>query len=55
MSNDDLLRMLDLEGKEAPQQREALPIITAGEGSSDGESFWGRDAPLYQQETGRRP
>src|SRR4051812_21594823 len=30
MSNDDLLRMLDLEGKEAPQAKEALPI-TSGE------------------------
>src|SRR4051794_21300814 len=31
MSNDDLLRMLDLGGKEASPQGEALPI-TAGEG-----------------------
>lgn len=30
MSNDDLLRMLDLEGKEAPQTKESLPITTAG-------------------------
>lgn len=32
MSNDDLLKMLDLEGKEAPPSNEALPIIPAGEG-----------------------
>jgi len=33
MSNDDLLRMLDLEGKEAPQANEALSITPAGEGA----------------------
>ena len=32
MSNDDLLRMLDLEGKEAPPPNEPLPITPAGEG-----------------------
>ena len=32
MSNEDLLGMLDLEGKEAPPTREALPITSAGEG-----------------------
>ena len=34
MSNDDLLRMLDLEGKEAPQWNEALPITAVGEAKS---------------------
>src|SRR3954469_18587106 len=33
MTNDDLLRMLDLGGKEAPQTNEALPITAAGEGA----------------------
>lgn len=32
MSNDDLLRMLDLEGKEAVQTNEALPIMSTTEG-----------------------
>src|SRR5947209_10104008 len=32
MSNDDLLRMLDLEGKEAPPKTERLPITAAGVG-----------------------
>jgi uncharacterized protein with von Willebrand factor type A (vWA) domain len=32
MSNDDLLRMLDLEGKEAPQKNEPLTIKTVEEG-----------------------
>lgn len=31
MSNDDLLRMLDLEGKEVPQANEALPIRSSEE------------------------
>lgn len=30
MSNEDLLRMLDLEGKEVPPKNEPLPITTAG-------------------------
>jgi uncharacterized protein with von Willebrand factor type A (vWA) domain len=33
MTNDDLLRMLDLEGKEAPQTKEAVLITSAGEGA----------------------
>src|SRR5437660_712783 len=33
MSNDDLLRMLDLEGKEAPPTNEPLPITAAGVGA----------------------
>jgi uncharacterized protein with von Willebrand factor type A (vWA) domain len=32
MSNDDLLRMLDLEGKEAAQTNETLPIVSTTEG-----------------------